>query len=461
MAKKKTKRHGATGKGAGAGAPESSGAESDVEKSEQDSAAEDTGEDGEGASESAASESAASESAASASAASESAAPAKASAAPADTEAPAADEKVPAKSPAPPPKGAAWGAPLLRLEASWTKLETRLITWVLVAQLVAMVLWVVLSGLASPVQSGNASGHVMRAVIGMIALATLGWVGTRKQSVNVRRGAAALGMLVGILVAGLWRTVGVDYFDNLRSWLQEGSVLTLMGGLRGVATRLTLWLALLGGSLATGAGKHINIDVIFRFVPSRFRLPIAVVNYLAAALMCFGAVWGFFDHLAIESFGAKADDTAGAKVSISLDHMGDHFFLTRKQMGLDIRALPHVIKGDRYDQWMSANAWNEWVKGAGFEDRYPKELLDSVLVPEDAPPHAPLVVAPDGETTRGILVHDLSLVFPFGMLAIALRFLLRALLALSRQIEIDPDAAHKEEIGQHTSAAAEPKKGGA
>lgn len=445
MAKKKTKRHGATGKGAGA--PEPSGAESDVEKGEQESAAEDTGDEGEGSSEGAASAEEA---------------PAKASAAEADTDAPAGGEKAAAKSPAPPPsRGAAWGAPLLRLETSWTKLETRLITWVLVAQLVVMVLWVLLSGLASPVQSGNASGHVMRAVIGMIALATLGWVATRKQSLNVRRGAAGLGMLIGILIAGAWRTVGVDYFDNLRSWLQEGSVLTLMGGLRGVATRLTLWLALLGGSLATGAGKHINIDVIFRFVPARFRLPIAVVNYLAAALMCFGAVWGFFDHLAIESFGAKADDTVSAKVSISLDHMGDHFFLTRKQMGLDVRAFPHVIKGDRYDQWMSAKAWNEWVKDAGFEDRYPKELMESVVVPEDAPPHAPLVVAPDGETTRGILVHDLSLVFPFGMLAIALRFLLRALLALSRQIEIDPDAAHKEEIGQHTTTAAEPKKGGA
>jgi TRAP-type C4-dicarboxylate transport system permease small subunit len=295
----------------------------------------------------------------------------------------------------------------------------------------------------------------------MAALATLGWVATKKQSLNVRRGAAIGGMVVGVAIAGAWRTVGVEYFDNLRSWMQEGSVLTLMGGLRGLATRLTLWLALLGGSLATGAGKHINIDVIFRFVPSKFRLPIAVLNYLAAALMCFAAVWGFFDHLAIESFGANADDTAGAKVSISIERMGDHFFLTRKQLGLDVRAFPHVIKGDRYDQWMSAKAWNDWVEDADFGSRYPKETVESVLVPEDAPPHTPLVVAPDGEATRGILVHDLSLVFPFGMLAIALRFVLRALLALSRQIEIDPDAAHKEEIGQHTATAVTTKKGGA
>lgn len=457
MAKKKAKRHGATGKSASAPGP--SGAESDVEKeTERDDADEERDEDGDGSSESTTS----TDDATKASAPDDDGATANDDVPHDGVKAAAKGAAAPTAAPtAAPKKGAAWGEPFARLEATWTKFETRLITWVLVSQLLVMVLWVLLSGLASPVQSGNASGHVMRAVIGMAALATLGWVATKKQSLNVRRAAAIGGMVVGIAFAGAWRTVGVDYFDNLRSWLQEGSVLTLMGGLRGVATRLTLWLALLGGSLATGAGKHINIDVIFRFVPSKFRLPIAVVNYLAAALMCFGAVWGFFDHLAIESFGANADDTAGAKISITTERMGDHFFLMRKQMGLDVRAFPHVLKGDRYDQWMSAKAWNEWVKDADFEARYPKETVESVLIPEDAPPHSPLVVAPDGEATRGILVHDLSLVFPFGMLAIALRFLLRVLLALSRQIEIDPDAAHKEEIGTHTAAAVEPKKGGA
>ncbi|MFO0586439.1 MAG: TRAP transporter small permease [Polyangiaceae bacterium] len=442
MAKKKTKRHGADGKGASA---ERGGAESDVDK---DGLPPDEGEREEEAATAADgdAEKAAEEAPKAARAASDGG----------DKSPPAPSKGGAAGS----PNGAAWGAPLARFENAWTRFETRLITGVLVAQLLVMVLWVLLSGLASPVQSGNASGLVMRAVIGMSALGSLGWLGTKTQSLNVRRGATILGILVGALTAGLWRTVGVDYFDNLRSWLQEGSVLTLMGGLRGLATRLTLWLALLGGSLATGAGKHINIDVIFRFVPPRVRLPIAVLNYLAAALMCFAAVWGFFDHIAIESFGAKAEDTASAKIDVSLARMGDHFFLTRKQMGIDLRALPHVISGDRYDQWMSAKAWNEWVKGADFEARYPKEEVETILVPDDAPPHAPLVVSPDGEATRGILVHDLSLVFPFGMLAIALRFVLRALLALSRQIEIDPDAAHKEEVGHAHDAPAEPKKEG-
>lgn len=354
-------------------------------------------------------------------------------------------------------KGKAWGEPVARFEAAWTKLETRLITWVLVAQLLSMVAWVLLSGLSSPLQAGNAAGLVMRAVIGAVALGVGLWFATKGRPSMHRSLAVAGGVLVGLFTAGLWRTVGVDYFDNVKAWLQEGSTLTLMGGLRGLATRLTLWLALLGGSLATASGKHINIDVVFRFVPARGRLPIAVLNWCGAALVCAGAVWGFFDHIAIESFGAKAEDTASEKIHVSMERMGDHLFLTRKQLGLDLRTLPHVIKGERFDRWMSAGEWNAWVKDAGFDGRYPPELIESIVVPPDAPPHSPLVLAPDGETTRGILVHDLSLVFPFGMLVLALRFLLRALLALSGHIEVDPDAAHKEEIGH----AAVPEKGGA
>jgi TRAP-type C4-dicarboxylate transport system permease small subunit len=328
---------------------------------------------------------------------------------------------------------------------------------VLIAQLLSMVAWVLLSGLSSPVQSGNASGLVMRAVLGAVVLGLIAWRLTRAGT-EVRRSLAVLGaLIVGAAIAPLWRTVGVDYFDNVKAWLQEGSTLTLMGGLRGVATRLTLWLALLGASLATGAGRHINIDVIFRFVPARGRKPIALVNYCAAALMCLGAVWGFFDHIAIESYGAKADDAAGTKISVSMARMGDHFFLMRKQIGLDFKSLPHIIKGDRYDRWMSPGEWNAWVKDAGFDGKYEKELVETILVPEDAPPHTPLVLAPDGESTRGILVHDLSLVFPFGMLVIALRFLLRVILALSGHVELDPDAAHKEEIGGHHEVAQNPE----
>ena len=137
--------------------------------------------------------------------------------------------------------------------------------------------------------------------------------------------------------------------------------------------------------------------------------------------------------------------------------MGNHAFLTRKQIGLDLRSLPHVLGGERYDQWMTAARWNEWVDGAGFEDRYEQARVTAMHIPVDAGTHPPFVVSPEGEVTRGALAHTLGLVFPFGLLAIAIRFLIRALLTLSGHYSPDPDEAHKEEIGVGHDAGASRK----
>jgi hypothetical protein len=324
-----------------------------------------------------------------------------------------------------------------------------------VAQLAVLVSWVVLSGLSSPVPDTTSqsylwtilrnlvnAGGAFRAVAGAVAFGTTVWFLARGREHRVRVGATLVAAFVGVALAPVWRSAGVEYFENVKGWLQEGSTLTLMGGLRGVGTRLTLWLALLGASLATAMGKHIHVDVVFRFLPVRWRVPAAVTNFAATALVCFAAAWGFFDHLAVQSYGAKFDDSAGTKVAATVHGMGEHFFLTRKQIGLDLRSLPHVLTGERYDRWMSAPAWNGWIRDAGFDDHYPPEQVRGLIVPDDSPAHAPLVISPDGEPTRGMLVHDLNLVFPFGLLVIGLRFLLRILLVLSRHIDLDPNAAH-------------------
>jgi TRAP-type C4-dicarboxylate transport system permease small subunit len=228
-----------------------------------------------------------------------------------------------------------------------------------------------------------------------------------------------------------------------------------MGGLRGVATRLTLWLALLGGSLATGAGRHIHVDLVYRLLPKRLRLPASLLNTAAATLVCFAGVWGFFDHIAINSFGAKAEDTAGQKIADVANGVGDHFFLTRKQIGLDLRTLPHVLGGARYDRWMTGHAWNAWVDDGGFTDHYTAEQVASIKVPEETETHTPLVVSPDGSTTRGMLTHVLGLVFPFGLFAIGLRFILRALLTLSGHYKPDTEEAH-EDFGRKVSDETDP-----
>lgn len=406
--------------------------------------------------------------------------PERSNAKPEEPEAPASPaEEAPAPSPLPkslPIKGAAWGAPIAAFEQRWTWLEARLLTFVLMAQILVLVLWVILSGISSPPGSGDASGLVFRCALAGILLGAAGWGFSRKRPENQRQliaiGGIALGIVIGLILRpshdatsgirlALNRALGLDrldaaivgYFGNLKSWLQDGSTLTMMGGLRGVATRLTLWLALLGGSLATAAGKHIHIDVIFRFLPKRLRVPAAIMNFSAAAAVCFAATWGFFDHIAIESYGSKAEDAAGAKISNVAHEMGEHGFLARKQIGLDLRTLPRVLAGHRYDQWMTPAAWNEWVSDAGFEDHYKPEEVKSLHIDPSAANPPPFVVAPDGEAARGMLVHDFSLIFPLGLLLIGIRFVLRAILTLSGHIPVDPDAAHKDDLQGHGGSA--------
>lgn len=364
------------------------------------------------------------------------------------------------------PKGAAWGDPIARFEARWTWFESRLITGVLLSQLAALVAWVFLNGLSESV--GQSAGVVFRAVMVAIAFGMGTWFGFGKLVLERRRALTLVAIGLGLCLAPAWREAvlaaakpgaeataqglahldkaSAGYFDNIKGWLQEGSTLTLMGGLRGLGTRLTLWLALLGGSLATASGKHIHIDVVFRFLPKKLRVPTAILNYCAAAAVCFAGTWGFFDHIVIESYGSRADDRAGAKIENAAHEISDHLFYTRKQLGLDLRSLPRVLGGARYDQWMSAAAWNEWVDGAGYEDRFTPEEVKSIKVPGNNGAHVPLVLSPKGENTRGLLNNTLGLVFPFGLFAIALRFLLRAVMTLSGHLSADPDEAHKEDI---------------
>ena len=110
--------------------------------------------------------------------------------------------------------------------------------------------------------------------------------------------------------------------------------MTLLGGLRGLATRLTLWLALLGGSLATAQGKHINVDVVMRFLTPRLRLPVALIGWLVAALVCLSGAWGFIDHIAIAEFKLSEDVTASERVSKMEHEFARDMFLLRQQMKL-------------------------------------------------------------------------------------------------------------------------------
>jgi TRAP-type C4-dicarboxylate transport system permease small subunit len=344
---------------------------------------------------------------------------------------------------------AAWGNPVHRFSEAWTRLEIRLCAAVLIAEIVALCAWVLLKGLAEPPGSDSPAGVIVRAAVGAIVLG-LGtyWV-VRKRNPMLIRYATAGAILIGLLTAKAWDGVGSVYFSNLLNWMQDASTLTLIGGLRGLGTRLTVWLAMLGGSLAAASGKHIHIDVVRRFLPERLRMPTTMLAWSAAAAVCFTAAWGFTDHIAIGSYHIDRDAPASEKAAAIGHHASLGFFVLRKQVALDASTIPVVVAGKPYDSWLTNEMWNERVKDAGWEKHFTQEEVDSLQMPPEtaSQKRLPVVVVP-GSTHTGLLVHLLNLVFPFGFIVIGLRFLLRALLAVSGHVkedEVDLPEAHAPE----------------
>ena len=388
------------------------------------------------------------------------------------------------------PRAAAWGRPLMRLDGVWTRFEMMLCALVLALEIFALSAWIALKGMSSPPDSGSPAGIVFRALFGALVLGLVGYWSLKKQSMMVRRWGAIAGIALGFFLARYWAKVGVEYSSNLLNWYQQASSLTLLGGLRGVGTRLTLLLALLGGSLATAAGKHITIDLVTRFLKPKARVPVIIIGWFGASLICFTASWGFFDHVAIENFGAKADARPGQKVTRVADELGDQWFILRRQIGLDLKSTPHIVfRGEKYADWLAGDEWNAWIADSGIPEHYAskkatellharaegdelatdkiastvnqdaekiKDAKDDDLRPrleasflkdyaetlkiEKTDKRAPILVVPGKGEPRGELVHAANLVFPIGLLIIALRFLLRSLLVISGHVAPEGDS---------------------
>ena len=349
----------------------------------------------------------------------------------------------------------AWGAPLLKFDHLWTRFETGLAAVVLALEILALSLWVVLKGMSTPAESESVAGVVFRAIIGAFVLGLIPFLALKKKGEVWQRWGAILGVTAGLFLAKAWVGVGVQYTSNLLNWYQQASTLTLFGGLRGIGTRLTLLLALLGGSLATGKGKHITIDLITRVIKPKLRLPVVVVGWLGAAVICFSGAWGFFDHIAIESFGAKPASSVGEKIEKVGEELGEGFFMVRKQLALDLKSTPHIVfRGEVYSDWLKGTEWNQWLLDAGFIERYGEEASVALRIP-DEDVRSPMIVIPGRGEPRGRLVDTANLVFPIGLFIIAMRFVLRSLLAISGQVSVDPD----DEDEFATDAAAAPQGG--
>lgn len=371
---------------------------------------------------------------------------------------------------APLPK--AWGTPIARFDAMLTVVEERLLLAVLLVEIGALVVWVALRGFS--LGESDTRNLILRIPMLAGAFAAIGaWIASRAM-----RGSAAAkhvplaAAVVGALLAILTRNAGVFYFQNILNWLQNASSLMLVGGLRGLVTRLTLWLALLGASLATSKGKHINIDVVMRFLPVSYRVPVALIGWLSAAIMCVTGAWGFVDQLALGEFRVERTDVCpgyvappvvegeaappapqcevgpGVKLAGIREEAGRDLFLLGRQISLDLKSIPRVFfAGEAYDKWFTPADWNAWWKDGGWDAHYKAEDVKAqILSEENTEPRIPAVTIPGGdENPSGILIRDLNLVLPFGLLIIAIRFLIRSLLALSGHIVVDPDAAHAED----------------
>ena len=106
-------------------------------------------------------------------------------------------------------------------------------------------------------ESQDSAGTLFRGFAGAIGLALISWVVSSRLKLP-RKTSSVLGVaaiVVGFATASMWRATGVEYFGHIKNWLQEGSTLTMFGGLRGVSTRLTILLAFVGGSLALPAAS--------------------------------------------------------------------------------------------------------------------------------------------------------------------------------------------------------------
>jgi TRAP-type C4-dicarboxylate transport system permease small subunit len=352
-----------------------------------------------------------------------------------------------------PPKGASWGEPLVALDRGWTRFEIWVAMLAFALEAFSMTLWVGLKGFSAP--SDHPSAVVFRAVIGAIGLGTAAWLGLRKQSLPVRRGATVAAVFVAFFLSKSWSGFGSSYASNVLNWYQQASCLTLLGGLRGVGTRLTMLLALVGGSLATGRGRHIVIDILTRFVSPRQRRFMALAGWVMSSAVCFTAAWGFFDHISIENFGANAEDSAGKKIGQVASQMGEDWFIVRKQVSLDFMSVPHVVfKGQTYSDWLTGKDWNAWLDDNGFVERYGKEGTDGIRIPDDET-RAPLVVIPGRGEPRGELISAAYLVFPIGLTIIALRFILRGLLVLSGHVSVDGEG-ESEDWNEHARPGEEP-----
>ena len=368
-----------------------------------------------------------------------------------------------------------WGLPLLRFDRKWTAAEARLCWWVLGLEVLTLFFAVTLSGMSTAGDGEAKSGVVFRSFLTALLLGTTAHFALKKSKFHPHGVTAAV--LLGLALGPTWANVGADYFANMRNWMQNASSMALFGGVSNLAKRLTILLALLGASIATAQGKHINVDVAMRFLPPRGRVPVALFGWIFASIVCFAGAWGFVDQIAIENF--RIEDTkacpgdpkgacvvpVGERLSSLKHEIGRDMFLFGRQISLDLKTAPRVLKGEKYDSFLSAADWNAWVKEGNWTAHFPEADVKGIYADESQPTkRSPGIAIPGAiENPQELLIRELNLLFPVGLFLIAVRFVIRCLLVLSGHLKVDLNAAHADDVKdeEDDEPAAAAQKGGA
>ena len=68
----------------------------------------------------------------------------------------------------------------------------------------------------------------------------------------------------------------------------------------GAMRAIVLWLAMLGGVVATGRLRHIRIDLVERWLPARGVVWLRRLVFAATALVCLFLTWTSLDIVALE-----------------------------------------------------------------------------------------------------------------------------------------------------------------
>lgn len=97
-------------------------------------------------------------------------------------------------------------------------------------------------------------------------------------ALHTRGRPAWWGVGVGVAVVAAWQAF-ILLVPNGIVWSQT------------LALALTLWLGLMGASLAAHEGRHLALDVGPKLWPERLRGKVAAIGHFVTAIFCVGVLW--------------------------------------------------------------------------------------------------------------------------------------------------------------------------